>query len=147
MVSFRGHSQYLATWAKMTPWQIDCKMPSIRMGALIGTSVCTASDSEDIMGVDVGRPASCGDSLMHHLQSRSGPPRTTSQRRNTTRPTCPGSFPIPVSSHFPDLSHTHAPKDTAGHSTGMRAARRMLPCGPFKKMDLISSTVIMIKIS
>src|SRR6266849_4437837 len=61
MVSFRGHSQYLATWAKMMPWQMDCKMPSIRMGALIGTSVCAASDEGDIMGrwgVNVGRRVS-----------------------------------------------------------------------------------------
>jgi len=79
MVSFRGHSQYLATWAKMTPWQIDCKMPSMRMGALIGTSVCAASDSEDIMGVDVGRLVSCDDSLIIHLQSWSGPSDTDDQ--------------------------------------------------------------------
>lgn len=66
LVSFRGHSQYLATWAKMTPWQIDCKIPSMRIGALIGTSVCAASDSEDmIMGVDVGRGGAQPPAVSH----------------------------------------------------------------------------------
>lgn len=58
IVSFRGHSQYLATCAKMTPWQRDCRMPSMRMGALTGTSVSVAR--EDTMAVDVGE-----DWLLH----------------------------------------------------------------------------------
>jgi hypothetical protein len=90
-------------------------MPSIRMGALIGTSVCAASDSEDIMGVDVdvGRPASCGDSLMHHLQSWSGPSSDTDDQPETkhdeAQATC---YPSPQSRsqgmYVPELSHTHA---------------------------------------
>ena len=152
MVSFRGHSQYLATWAKMTPWQMDCKMPSIRMGALIGTSVCAASDSEDIMGVDVGRPASCGDALMHHLQSWSGPSDTDDQPETKHDEAHATWYPSPQS-----LSLKSCPRaDSIGYSATLdavrlavmprgRAARRMLPCGPFNEMSPIKSTVTMIK--
>lgn len=87
IVSFRGHSQYLATCAKMTPWQRDCNMPSMRMGALTGTSVWEAS--EDTMAV-TWRLTPAVTPLMHHsnpvLVGVVGPSdTTTSQGRNTTR--------------------------------------------------------------
>lgn len=49
-VSFRGYSQYLAACAKMTPWQRACKMPSMRMGALVGTPIWVASKDSMVWG-------------------------------------------------------------------------------------------------
>jgi hypothetical protein len=43
IVSFRGHSQYLAACARMTPWQRACKTPPMRIGPPIGTSIWAAS--------------------------------------------------------------------------------------------------------
>ena len=48
-VSLSGHSQYLAACAKMTPWQRDCKMPSTRMGALVGTPIWAANKDKGVM--------------------------------------------------------------------------------------------------
>ena len=126
MVSFRGHSQYLATWAKMTPWQMDCKMPSIRMGALMGTSVCAASDSEDIMGV-----RGCGGTRPLQLQRLINAPflvlvgtigfgRPASQRRNTTRPRRLGT-----TSRF----QVNSQSCLTCTRTRRRTARRMCPWG------------------
>jgi hypothetical protein len=66
MVSLRGDSRYLATCAKMTPWQRDCRMPSIRMGAPAGTSVWEAS--ENTMAATWGKAGSCGGPLMLQFQ-------------------------------------------------------------------------------
>jgi hypothetical protein len=49
-VSLRGHSQYLAACAKMTPWQSDCKMPSINMGALVGTPIWAGVEDAMVRG-------------------------------------------------------------------------------------------------
>lgn len=134
IVSFRGHSQYLATCAKMTPWQRDCNMPSIRMGALTGTSVWEAS--EDTMAV-TWRLTPAVTPLMYHFNPvlvRVFRPSdtTTSQGRNTTRHSFKTRFQV---------MSQNPPKDGTGYSatsrrssfgtciTAMRTVRRMSLCG------------------
>jgi len=81
-VSFRGHSQYLAACAKMTPWQRACNMPSMRMGALVGTPIWAAS-KDSMMWGRTGDAGSCDGPLMHHFQFELvSTPDTTSQIRN-----------------------------------------------------------------
>ncbi|KAH9965786.1 hypothetical protein BC827DRAFT_1153261 [Russula dissimulans] len=67
-VSLSGHSQYLAACAKMTPWQRDCKMPSTRMGALVGTSIWVANEGVMMQGRLVPAVVTVGP-LMRHFWS------------------------------------------------------------------------------
>ena len=81
-VSFRGHPQYLAACAKMTPWQRACRMPSIRMGALVGTPIWVASKDSMMWGRGWAA-GSCEGALMRHFQFELvSTPDTTSQIRN-----------------------------------------------------------------
>jgi hypothetical protein len=138
----------------MTPWQIDCKMPSIRMGALIGTSVCAASDSGDIMGVDCGEVR-----LLRRLINAPSPVSVGTvscgrPARDETRrgPSDLVTVPFPQSRSQKDMSQSCLTRPRRKTSLaiqphripfvqqlchGMRTARRMLLCGPFNKMNLV----------
>ena len=119
MVSLRGDSQYLATCAKMTPWQRDCRMPSMRIGAPAGTSVWEAS--ENTMAATWRRRAPVVVPLM--LQFRFQTIRHDDQPETKYDEAFPQMrFQV----MFPGPRHMHTPKESAGHLDVVRLAD--MPC-------------------